>query len=359
MKQKFYIGTYTEPIRFGTGEILIGKGKGIYFSELNDDGKLIVKDQVTKAANPSFLAVSSDGAYLCAVNELKEYNGEESGCISIFHIEDMEGRLMLTDMKPTHGQDPCHVAFCKNKKIVVSNFMSGSICSYEVDRNGKLKEGSFIQHQGSSIHPIRQKGPHAHSCICIPETDKILIPDLGMDYLMVYEWKNDGSLKFCEEESYKCIPGSGPRFGEFSRKKDLLYVINELSSEIMVLQYHRNTGKMSSIQQISTLLNPCENICADLHITADGRFLYASNRGHDSITGFAVNDNGKLDWLFNISCGGKTPRNFAIEPEGRYLLVGNQDSDEIVIFSINSQDGSLREVSRTKVPTPVCICSVR
>lgn len=358
--ERFYIGTYTEPIRFGTGEILKGKGEGIYRARFDEETSMLTVTGVIRGVkNPSYVAVNPDKTMVYAVNELKEYEGEEAGSISSFQIVNEEGDLRLVSQASTHGQDPCHVAVCgEGNRLVVSNFMTGSVCAYETGTDGVLKETDFVQHRGSSVHPVRQKGPHAHSCIRIPGTEKIIIPDLGLDKLMVYEIEEDGGLRFCREEVYDCLPGSGPRFGEFYEEKDIFYVINELASAISVLHYDRDEKRFEHIQQISTLPEECENICADLHMTPDRTFLYASNRGHDSITCFRVLDDGRLKWESNVSCGGKTPRNFAVARSGGYLLVGNQDTDEVVIFQIDRQTGRLTEVSRCQVPTPVCLCQV-
>lgn len=358
--ERFYIGTYTEPIRFGTGEILQGKGEGIYTAEFDEKTKkLNVIGLIRGVKNPSYVAVSPDKTMVYAVNELKEYKGEKAGSVSSFRIIKEKGDLSFVSQASTHGQDPCHVAVCgEGRWIVATNFMTGSVCSYGVEPDGTLMETGFVQHEGSSIHPVRQKGPHAHSCIPVPGTKRVIIPDLGLDRLMVYEIDADGRLEFCEKEVYDCLPGSGPRFGEFCEEKDLLYVINELGSAISVLHYDRDEKRFEHIQQISTLPEECENICADLHMTPDRTFLYASNRGHDSITCFRVLDDGRLKWESNVSCGGKTPRNFAVARSGGYLLVGNQDTDEVVIFQIDRQTGRLTEVSRCQVPTPVCLCQV-
>lgn len=392
--QNYYIGTYTNPILFGTGEILQGKGKGIYRAELDEEEKTLnILGVAAEAENPSYLTVSADKHFLYAVNELKQYENEDAGSVSAYRIiprperagtfpniprlEGVEtfpniprpegaktfpninacGDLELVDRKSTHGQDPCFVASCLDgKAVIVANFMTGSVCSYAVDEKGTLKEMSFVQHQGSSIHPVRQKGPHAHSCIPIPGTDKVLVPDLGIDKLLVYQVMRNGELLLCENEGYDCLPGSGPRFGEFLAEKNVLYIINELESTISVLDYDRGSGKFFSIQQITTLPAAWDNICADLHITPDGRFLFASNRGHDSITSYKIQEDGTLKWLENVSCGGKTPRNFAISESGKTLLVGNQDTDEIVLFAVDQTTGILTEGNHIQVPTPVCIC---
>ncbi len=380
--QNYYIGTYTNPILFGTGEVLQGKGKGIYRAELDEEEQTLnILGVAAEAENPSYLAVSPDRKYLYAVNELKQYEQEDAGSVSSFRIirrpegagtyrtipcpegagtyrtTNASGDLELIDTTSTHGQDPCFVAACLDgSAVMVANFMTGSVCSYAVDEKGALHERSFVQHQGSSIHPVRQKGPHAHSCIPIPGTDKVLIPDLGIDKLVVYRVMQNGELLFCENEGYDCQPGSGPRFGEFLAGTDILYIINELESSISVLDYDRQSGTFVSIQQITTLPAACENICADLHITPDGQFLYASNRGHDSITSYKIQADGTLKWLANVPCGGRTPRNFAISESGKTLLVGNQDTDEIVLFAVDQTTGILTEGKHIPVPTPVCIC---
>lgn len=358
-KEHFYIGTYTEPILFGTGELLQGKGEGIYCVELDCDRKeLFVTGIVHGVKNPSFLTVTKDGAYVAAVNELKEYHGENGGSVSLFRTLDEHDKLEICDRKSTHGQDPCHVTVSENGEfVIVSNFTSGSICIYRICQDGTLMETDFIRHKGASVHAVRQKGPHAHSCITVKGSNKIIIPDLGIDKLMVYELNKSGKAILCSREVYSCPPGSGPRFGVFHPILPIFYVINELTSSIAVLQVNDATGQFNCLQEVSTLPVLCENICADIHVTGDGRFVYASNRGHDSITAFEVNlKTGTLSWLFNVPCGGKTPRSFAVDFTGRFLLAGNQDSDELVLFEIEGRTGELTEVNRLEIPNPVCIC---
>lgn len=359
-KQRFYTGTYTEPILFGTGEILDAKGEGIYLIELDCDKKTLSVEGVTNGVrNPSYLALSPDRSIVYAVNELKEYEGEEGGSVSAFRIIPESGKLELCDRKPTHGQDPCHVAVSEDGNfVIVSNFMTGSICVYRAGVGGKLEETDFIRHHGFSRNPVRQKGPHAHSCIRIKGTNRIMIPDLGIDKLMVYQIGSDGKAVLCDEAVFDCPPGNGPRFGEFLPGKDIFYLINELASSVSVLEYRRENGTFQCLQEIETLPEPCENICADLHVTGDGRFVYASNRGHDSITVFRVNPaDSTLRRLFNVPCGGRTPRNFAIDSSGQFLLVGNQDSDEIVLFEIEQESGEIAERYRLGIANPVCICA--
>lgn len=257
--QRFYVGTYTEPILFGTGEILRGKGEGIYILELD-------------------------------------------------------------------RQEKC------------------------------LRSAGFAAHRGSGPNPKRQKGPHSHSCIWLRGEDRFWIPDLGIDRLEAYRMTENGELEQWDEASCSCRPGSGPRYGEFHPAFPVLYVIHELTSSVAVLEWDRQKGKLKCIQEISTLPYACDNICADLHVTGDGRFVYVSNRGHDSITGYRVLDDGRLERLFTVSSGGKTPRNFVLDQENRFLLVGNQDSDNVVLMERHPETGELTERSRIFMPTPVCIC---
>lgn len=359
-----YVGTYTRPILFGTGEILDGKGEGIYLVKLEmETGQLTLEGLAAEAENPSYLCLDGTGNCLYAVNELKEYEGQASGAVSAYSVNPMTGALTLMNQKPSGGQDPCHLALTESgETLVVSNFMTGSVCAWHVGELGLKEAAGFFQHEGRGSHPVRQKGPHAHSCIVIEGSGCLIVPDLGIDQLVAYEVKEDGNLTPKPESSFQCQPGSGPRFGQYLQESGRLYVINELASSISLFQWEEGSQKLTHVQTVSTILelqNPCDNICADLHLTPDGRFLYASNRGHDSIAVYAVDgETGRLIWADQVSCGGRTPRNFAIEPDGRYLLCGNQDTDQIVVFEINRETGYLTECSRLKIPVPVCILPV-
>ncbi len=352
---RLYIGTYSEPILFGTGEILQGKGEGIYCAKMDcERGVFSLAGLAIRAKNPSFLAQNKAGNALYAVNELKEYQGEKQGSVSSFTVEE-DGSLHQTNILPTKGQDPCQVYLSNDETVlVVSNFMTGSVCSYKLAPNFSLSAiASFEQHQGSGADPKRQAGPHAHSCIETPDHKYLLVPDLGADALMIYEKSENSTI--CLTGKYQCMPGSGPRYGEFHQNGTWFYLIHELSSTIAFLEYQTD-GSLALKATYSTLKSPQEgNICADLHITPDGKFLYASNRGDDSIVMFEIDEQaGVLQLLGWVSSGGKTPRQFAIMPNGKYICVGNQDSDNITVFSI-SNDGMLQQVQQVAVPTPVCI----
>lgn len=364
MKEFLFIGTYSEPIKFGTGETLHGKGQGVHLYAFNQETGFISGGELAcKSRNPSFLCVSADGKYLYAVNELKEFAGEKAGAISAYriHVEHNKPVLTFLSQFSTRGTDPCHVNINKDgTHVYVANFMSGSVTVFPVDETGTLLPSSeFIQHKGSSVDVKRQSSPHAHSVVLTPDEKYALVPDLGIDKLMIY--KTDfaaGTLKPAQIPFLRLNPGEGPRFCEFHPNGRFCYLINELASSLSVLYYDAEKGSFARVQTIGTI--PADfaedNICADVHITPDGRFVYASNRGHDSIAIFGVNaENGRLTLLDSVSSGGKTPRNFNLSTRGNYLLVANQDSDNLVSFAIDGETGFLTKVCEVFAPTPVCV----
>jgi len=361
MKYRLYIGTYTEPIKFGTGEILQSKGKGIIAADFNaEDGKLEIIHVNEGIENPSFLTLNSDGTYLFAVNELKVWEAAESGTVSSFKVERESGRLEFLSRRLTYGTDPCHVAVANDDRtLYVSNFMSGSVCVLPILEDGSLSEASQrIQHTGSSLHPLRQKGPHAHSCIFDQEGKYAIVPDLGIDKLMVYQVdERDGSL--LEPSTEIELPkGYGPRSGCFNKAGNRCYIIQELASGITVYEYQMERSIFRELQYISSIPkeDSGDNICAHIQMTPDEKFLFGSNRGHDSIVTYKINEeDGTLTYLRTQSCMGKTPRHFSIDPTGRYLLVANQDTDQIITFRINQDTGELKKVNETAMGTPVCI----
>ncbi|MGB4589573.1 MAG: lactonase family protein [Clostridiaceae bacterium] len=364
-KMRFYVGTYTQPIKFGTGQILEGKGEGIYLIELDmESGSLSNLGLVAKTPNPSYLIVDANKKYLYAVNELKEYQGEFSGSVTSFEIVPDHHHLLPINTRPTVGTDPCHVALSKNNThLFVSNFMSGSVCVFPIDADGSIKEKSdFIQHVGSSINKDRQKSPHAHSLTFDPENSRAIVPDLGIDKLMIYDFdEHEGRLIPSEIPWYSVSPGAGPRTCEFGRSGEYCYLINEIANSISVLAYDKLKGRLEEIQVVPSLANSFDgdNTCADLQLTPDGRFLYGSNRGHNSIIVYSINSsNGRLTYVDTTLSEGETPRSFTIEPTGHFLLVCNQDSDNIVVFSIDQETGKLLKKDELFIPTPVCVKSI-
>lgn len=364
-KMRFYVGTYTQPIKFGTGQILDGKGKGIYLIELDrESGSLVNLGLAIETPNPSYLIVDANKKYLYAVNELKEYQGEASGSITSFEIVPEQNNLIPINTKSTVGTDPCHIALNeKNTHIFVSNFMSGSLCVFPIAADGSLNEKSdFVQHVGSSINKERQTSPHAHSLTFDLGYSRAIVPDLGIDKLMVYDFdEKKGRLIPGEIPWYGVSPGDGPRTCEFGKSGEYCYLINEIANTISVLSYDKSNGKLEEIQVVPSLVDSFEgdNTCADLQLSPDGRFLYGSNRGHNSIIVYSIDSkNGLLDYVDTTLSGGETPRNFIVEPTGNFILVCNQDTDNIVLFSIDQATGRLLKKSDLYIPTPVCVKSV-
>ncbi len=361
-KLYFYAGTYTQPILFGTGEVFQGKGKGIYFISLDPDSETLSVETVTEGIeNPSFFCLSPDRKYLYAVNELKRYRDRDSGSVSAFEVDPESGSLRFLNARPTNGTDPCHVNINDARtKLYVTNYMSGSICTYPILEDGSIGEASqFIQHEGRSVVESRQSGPHAHSLVFTRDQKFALVSDLGMDKVMSYAIDpQNGTLTPSVIPFYQAHPGSGPRFCAFHPNWKFLYVVNELSSSVTLLYFDPDSGVFDEKQTIRALPEAYdgESSCADLHITPNGKYLYCSNRGHNSLTEFAIDPvTGFLSCRGNTSCGGEVPRNFCIDQSGTYLLAANQDSDNIVLFSISQKDGSLTRLSDLAVPSPVCI----
>jgi len=358
-----YVGTYTDPILFGSGDVFQGKGEGIYCFELNDrTGALVLRHVTGGVSNPSYLALDAQHRFLYAVNELKSFEGVPSGTVSAFAIEGQSGRLRFLNKKLTQGTDPCHVTVDqRGKNIFVTNFMSGSVCVFPIRADGSLDDAStFIQHQGSSVHPQRQSGPHAHSTVLDSANRFAFVPDLGLDRVMAYRVDLERGKMAPNEIPWLVVnPGSGPRHLTFSPDGRYAYIINELDSSLIVAAYEPARGILQAIQTISTL--PADyggtSTCADVNVTPSGDLLFASNRGHDSIAIFAVDrPTGRLDALGHQSTGGRTPRSFGVNPAGTFLLVANQASDSIASFRIDKSKGGLLLAGElAQVATPTCV----
>jgi 6-phosphogluconolactonase len=358
-----FVGTYTEPIRFGTGQILEGKGEGIYAYRLDlSSGALELSVVNTGITNPSYLAFDPKRRFLYAVNELKTYEGRPTGTISAFAIENAAGKLAFLNKQLTHGTDPCHVVLDgKGTHAFVANFMSGSVCVLPVRPDGGLEPASdFVQHVGSGIDPSRQKGPHAHSVTLDAANRYAFVPDLGFDKLMIYRF--DGKRGLIEPNRVAWIkmkPGAGPRHVAMHPGGKYAYLVNELDSTIAALAYDGRAGTFRYIECVPTLPDGFggASTCADIQISPSGRFVYASNRGHDSIVVYRVDSRtGRLTHVEHQSTGGKTPRSFGIDPSGTFLLAANQDSDTVVTYRIDARSGCLTSTGHvTQVPTPVCI----
>jgi len=358
-----FVGTYTEPIRFGTGKILEGKGKGIYVYQLDAaSGSMELWDVTEGVTNPSYLAFDPSRRFLYAVNELKEYEGAPTGAVSAFSLDPDSGKLTYLNTKPTHGTDPCHLTVDKTGGyVLVANFMSGSVCVLAIQKDGSLGDATdFVQHRGSSVDRARQSGPHAHAVTLDDAGRYAFVPDLGIDKLMVYAFDaNQGKLKPNDEPWVEVSAGAGPRQLVMHPRGGYAYLINELDSTMTAFRYDGARGTLREIQTLSTLPQGFEgaSTCAAVQISPSGQFLYGSNRGHDSIVIYAIDQqNGTLTCIGHESTQGKTPRNFVVDPAGEFLLAANQDTDNVVAFRINPDSGELTATGHSvQVPTPVCV----
>ena len=351
-KMRVYLGTYT------------GKNsQGIYLSTLDlATGKLSQPELAAELVSPSFLAIHPSGRYVYAVGEIADFQGKKAGAVSALAVDAATGKLKLINQMPSGGGGPCHVAVDPSGKCVLAaNYGGGSVCSFPIGDDGGLKEGgSVIQHKGSSVNPQRQKEPHAHSINVDKEGKYAFAADLGLDQVLVYKLNAaHGTLEVNDPPHAKVAPGSGPRHFAFHPGGKFAYVINELANTIVAFEYNPHHGSLTEIQSITTLPKDFTGTShtAEVVVHPSGKFLYGSNRGHDSIAVFAIDEKtGKLTATSHQGEGIKTPRNFAVEPTGKYLLVGNQAGDSVIVFAIDQHTGALtRTDSKIEVGAPVCI----
>jgi 6-phosphogluconolactonase len=347
-----YIGTYTQ-----------GQSKGIYLTRLDlGRGTLQPATVAAETANPSFLAVPAHGMFLYAIGELSQLAGKRGGAISAFAIEPADGKLTLLNQQSTRGAGTCHLVIDRTGKyVVVANYGGGSVSCLPIEADGRLGEVvCLMQHKGSSINRHRQEGPHAHGVSLDAVNRFLFVPDLGLDKVMIYRFdENRGILTANDPAFVAAVAGAGPRHFAFHPNGRYAYVINELNSTLTAMSYDAERGVLRPLQNVSTL--PARfhgtNTCAEVQVHPSGKFVYGSNRGHDSIVAFAIDaQTGKLRYISHESTRGKEPRNFAIDPSGRYLLAANQSSDNVVVFRIDPSTGRLRATGSTvHVPMPVCV----
>lgn len=348
-----FVGTYT----FGPGNAK--RPEGIFGYRMDPaTGALSPVSKAGGPPNPSYLAVDTSGRYLAAVSEW----GQRGVGISSYAIDTHSGSLTLINSQPVGGDSPAYVSIHPSGKwVLTANYMGGSASVLPLSEDGKLGERTaLVEHQGSGPRKDRQEAPHAHSVIMAPGSSLVLVADLGIDRVMLYDLDEEkGTLAPHAVPALELPPGSGPRHMTFSPDGRFLYVVNELSSSLTAFQFDSAAKTFQEIQAVSLLPADFQgkNTSADLHMTPSGKFLYASNRGHDSLAIFAVDESsGKLTQVGHQSTQGKTPRNFAIDPTGSFLLAANQDSGTIVTFRIDTATGGLTPTGAvTELAMPVCI----
>ncbi len=346
------------PVYFGTYTPKDGLSQGIYRSTLDRlSGELSEPVLVAKTPNPSFLAIHSSGNYLYAVSE-----SGRSGAVSAFAIDPESGVLQLLNTQSSGGNGPCFVNMTQDGKFVlVANYGSGSASVIPIEPDGHLAAPTgFMQHSGSSVNKQRQEGPHAHSINPSPDDRFVIVADLGLDKLMIYQLDHTTGILTPNTPAFATVKlGGGPRHFSFHPNGKFGYVINELNGTITAFSWQAQSGTLNEIQTVSTLPDAFKgaNKCAEICIHPNGKFLYGSNRGHDSIAVYQVDPaSGKLTFVEHEMANIKTPRNFNIDPSGNFCLVANMDSDSVIVFRIDLDTGRLTPTDyKIKVGKPVCI----
>ena len=336
-----------------------GERDGIYIYRFQTQAAALEPvDVVLGIHNPSFLAIHPNRRYLYAIDEGGSERPEAK--VRAFAIDPASGRLTPINHAATGGQGLCHVIVDRTGRFVLAvHYSGGSVCVLPVRPDGGVDPPSdVVQHEGSSVHP-RQRSAHPHAIQLDPAGRFAFVPDLGMDKIMIYRLTGDGKLAANETPWAEVAPGAGPRHFAFHPGGRWAYVINELGSTVTAFNYDSQRGALVEFQTITTLPDGFtgENYTAEIAVHPSGRFLYGSNRGHDSIAIFAVDaGTGRLSPLGHEPTQGGHPRHFALDPTGTFLLAQNRDSDNVVLFRIDREAGLLHPTGHvTRVPRPVCI----
>jgi len=348
-----FIGTYTNKT----------ESKGIYSFRFDSaTGQLTSIGLAAPTQDPSFLTVSANEKYLYAVNELSTFEGKSSGAVTSYSLDRKAGQLTQLNQVPSGGADPCYVSLDRSGKyLLVANYTGGSVATFPVAPDGRLAPASaFIQHTGSGPNKERQEGPHAHYIAASSDNRFVFVVDLGLDEVVIYRFDSaTGALTPSDPPFAKLDPGAGPRHLAFSPNGKFAYVLSEVKATVTAFAFNSKTAEFTTLQTLSTLPKDftAPNDTAEIVVHPSGEFLYASNRGRDSIAVFAIDSaKGTLTPAGDFPTQGKTPRNFALDPTGNFLLAANQESNNIVVFRINRYTGALTSVGQpAPVPAPVDI----
>lgn len=343
-----FIGTYTS-----------GGSKGIYVYDFNSQtGVARWVSNTDSSANPSFLTIAPDGKHLYAVNEVSR---SQAGLVAAYAFNSKTGKLSFINQQSSGSENPCHISISQNGKwLAVANYTGGSLAAFPVNADGSIKPfAQHIIHSGKGVNPDRQEKAHVHSVFFSPDEKFLFSPDLGTDQVYAYQFNpNDAKpLKPAPVPYITTTPGSGPRHIDFSPGGKYMYLIEEMGGSVNAYAYHNGITKY--IQRIAT--HPAnykgQPGNADIHISPDGKFLYASNRGDENnIAIFSINAAGKLTTLGYQSTMGVQPRNFMIDPTGNFLLAANQKTNNIVVFKRNKATGLLQALPKQiEIPSPVCL----
>lgn len=347
-----YVGTYTG-----------AKSKGIHAFRFNQaTGALTPVGLVAETPSPSWLVLHPSGQYLYAANEVDNFDADKSGSVSAFRINRATGALTLLNTQPSKGAHPCHLTVDRSgTHLLVANYTGGTLAVLPLERDGPLGSPSqVVQHKGSSVNTERQVSPHAHSIDLDADNRFAISADLGADRLFVYRFDTmGGGLSAGLQPAIAATPGAGPRHFAFHSNGKFGFAINELSSTITSYAWDDQRGALKTLATISTLPKGFrgDNSTAEIRVHPGGRFLYGSNRGHDSIVVYQVGPaSGNLTLVEYEPTRGKTPRNFTIDPSGQWLIAANQNSDTLAVFRISDRNGALTPVGPlTKVGSPVSV----
>jgi 6-phosphogluconolactonase len=348
-----YVGTYTDTA-----------SRGIYRLTLDPEtGKASEPVLAGEAKNPSFLALHPSGRFLYAVGEIASFEGRKAGAVSAFAIDPSSGDLTLLNQQSSEGTGPCHLVVDRaGKNVLVANYGGGNVAVLPIGPDGRLGKASAVRaHEGSGPDKARQEKPHAHGVYLDAAERFAFSPDLGADRIFVYRY--DAAKGALEPHGSAAPPaGSGPRHLAFDPKGRHLYAINELTSTVTLFRYDAAAGTLAAAETVSTL--PAgfagTSSTAEIEVSRDGRFVYGSNRGHDSLAVFARDEaSGRLTPAGHVPVGGKTPRHFALDPTGRWLLAAHQGSDGVAVFRVDPATGRPSPAGAVlAVPKPVCLLPV-
>lgn len=342
-----------------TGTYTQGKSEGIYVYTFNTNDGSYKEVSHIKTSNPSFIAVSPDEKYVYAANE----NGDQDngGEVSAFAFDKKTGALTFLNKQLSAGDHPCYVEVDKTGKwVITGNYSSGTLSVLPVEPDGSLgKAVTTIQHSGVGVNKSRQEKPHVHCTILSKDNKWLFVPDLGIDKVMIYSFDaTTGKLTPGTQPFAKVADGAGPRHLTFHPNNKYAYLIEEMAGAVTVFDYIG--GRLHAVQHIKTVQDNDKEFIgsADIHVSEDGKFLYASNRGgFNTLAIFSIDQqNGKLTLVGHKPSGGKIPRNFSLSPGGNFLLAANQETDDIVIFKTDKKSGLLTETGkRISVGKPVCL----
>lgn len=347
---QFYIGTYTN-----------GSSCGIYRAHLDEEtGKVTEAELVAELDNPAFLTLHTDQPFLYACTEIRR-GGKREGARLVAYRIGASGELLSLNSQPTQGSGPCYVSTDATGRVaLLAHYASGSVISLPIANDGQIGPVSrFVQHAGKGPRADRQEGPHAHCIVADPSNRFACAVDLGLDQVLVYALDPNSGIASEPTHVYRAKAGSGPRHLAFHPDGRSAFLIHELGNTLSLLSWDAAHGVLTELHTVSTLPASFsgESITAEVLVHPNGRFVYGSNRGHDSLVAMAYDANSqRLECLQHVSCGGKTPRNFRIDPTGRFLLAANLDSDTIVVFAIDLTSGRLTPTGQSiAVGNPSCI----